>query len=255
LKEISPNTEAYVLYRDMRTYGTKEDFYRKAAEADVRFVRFEPPGNPSVESSGQALKVTAHDPVLGKTLEIDADYVVLAAAIVPSPGAREVAALFNLPLSQDGFFKEAHAKLRPVEFASDGVYLCGMAHYPKDIPETVSQAQAAAARALTLLSRDTVKASGSVCEVEEKRCIGCGACVEACTYGAVELHKAGAANKARVNPVLCKGCGLCNAKCPTAAISLKHFTDEELSGQIEAAFEDTVIARRTAGGRTTKQSR
>jgi heterodisulfide reductase subunit A2 len=146
--------------------------------------------------------------------------------------------LFKVTLGPDGFFKEAHVKLRPVEFAADGVFLCGTAHYPKHISEAISQAYGAAGRVLTLLSHDTVTASGSVCEVDEKECMGCGACISACTYGAIEFRETRQGKKARFNPVLCKGDGLCNAKCPTGAIFLKHFTDEELFSQIDAAAAD-----------------
>ena len=146
-------------------------------------------------------------------------------------------------MSPDDFFKEAHVKLRPVEFGADGVYLCGMAHYPKLIPETINQAYGAAGRALTLLSHDTVIASGSVCEVDENKCMSCGACITACTYGAIEFHETPQGRKARVNPVLCKGDGLCNTKCPTGAISLKHFTDEEILSQIDAAVPEEEIVQ------------
>jgi heterodisulfide reductase subunit A len=130
--------------------------------------------------------------------------------------------------------------LRPVEFATDGVYLCGTAHYPKHITESISQAYGAAGRALTLLSRDTVVASGSVCVVDEKKCIGCGTCASACTYGAIDLQETKQGKKAVVNPVICKGDGLCNARCPTGAIKLKHYTDEELLSQIDAAVPNLV---------------
>ena len=136
------------------------------------------------------------------------------------------------------FFQEAHVKLRPVDFAADGIFLCGTAHYPKNISEAVSQAYGAAGRAVTLLSQDTVTASGSVCEVREDDCVSCGACITACTYGAIELRDTPKGKKAWVNPVLCKGDGLCCAKCPTAAIVLKHFTDDEIISQIDAALLD-----------------
>jgi heterodisulfide reductase subunit A len=142
-------------------------------------------------------------------------------------------------LGQDGFFQEAHVKLRPVEFGADGVYLCGMAHYPKFISEAINQAYGASGRVLTLLSHDTVIASGSVCEVDERKCMGCGACISACTYGVIELRETRQGKKAVVNPVICKGDGLCNAKCPTGAIQLKHYTDEELLAEIDAAAGDT----------------
>ena len=144
--------------------------------------------------------------------------------------------MFKVSLGTDGFFKEAHVKLRPVDFAADGVFLCGSAHYPKHISEVLSQSHGAAGRVATLLSNDIVTVSGAVCEVDQAKCMGCGACISACTYGAISFEKTRQGSKALVNPVICKGDGLCNAKCPTGAIFLKHFTDEELICQIDAAF-------------------
>jgi len=247
LKEINPEMNIYILFRDMRTYGLREDFYREASEKDVKFIRYEPDDKPVVEAAEAegkpVLRVTATDPILGRKLAIDADVLSLAAAVIPSAGTNEVAGLFKVTLSQDDFFKEAHVKLKPVEFAADGVYLCGTAHYPKHIQETINQAYGAAGRALTLLSHDTVTASGSVCEVKENDCVSCGACISACAYGAIEFHETPQGKKAWVNPVLCKGDGLCNAKCPTNAIVLKHFTDEELLNQIDAAVTEEEIIR------------
>ena len=247
LKELSPKMDIYVLFRDMRTYGFKEDYYREAADRDVRFIRYDPDRGPRVEAMDedgrQFLRVTVPDDILAKVIALDADFLVLAAAVVPAAGTRELARLFKVAVSPDGFFKEAHAKLRPVEFATDGIFLCGMAHYPKHIVEAVSQAYGAAGRVLALLSHDTVTASGSVCEVAERRCMGCGACIMACTYGAIAFRDTGPDKKAAVNPVLCKGCGLCTAKCPTGAISLKHFTNDEIFSQIEAAFADRIAVR------------
>jgi heterodisulfide reductase subunit A len=191
LKRINPEMEIYVLFRDMRPYGYREDYYREAAEKNVRFIRFEPQGKPQVEALDEngrhSLRVTVPDPVLGTALAIDADFLALAAAIIPSATTKEIAGLFKVTLNPDGFFQEAHVKLRPVDFGAEGVYLCGTAHYPKHIMETVSQAYGAAGRALTLLSHDTVTASGSVCVVNEGDCIACGACITACTYGAIEF--------------------------------------------------------------------
>ena len=240
LKELKPEMDIYILFRDIRTYGLKEDYYREAADKEVRFVRYEQQDQPQVEAGvneegRSVLKVSVTDLILGKKLEIDADVLALAAAVIPSEGSQEATQLFKVTTNLDGFFKEAHVKLRPVEFAVDGVYLCGMAHYPKLISETVSQAYGAAGRAITLLSRDSVVASGAVCEVKESSCISCGACITACTYGAIEFVETPEGRKARINPVLCKGDGLCNTKCPTGAIQLKHFTDEELMSQIDAA--------------------
>jgi len=252
LKEMNPRMDIYILFRDMMTYGLSEDYYREASNKDVKFIRYESQDKPQVEvvkEGGKSiLRVTLPDYILGKKLQIDADILALAAAVIPSAGTGEVAGLFKVSLGPDIFFKEAHAKLRPVEFATDGVYLCGMAHYPKPISETINQAYGAAGRVLTLLSHDTVTASGSVCAVDENKCISCGACITVCAYGAIEFRKTPQGRKATVNPVLCKGDGLCNTVCPTAAISLKHFTDEELLSQIDAAIPEEEIIRQLAVG-------
>ncbi len=243
LKEINPLMDIYVLFRDMRTYGFYEDYYRRASNKDVKFVRYEPQDKPQAEAGesddGQpVLKVAVTDFVLGEKLLLHADYLVLSAAVIPAQGIQELSQLFKVALSPEGFFQEAHVKLRPVDFAAEGVYLCGTAHYPKHISEVINQAYGAAGRAAVLLSQDSVTASGSVCEVREDLCISCGACVKACTYGAIELHDTRQGKKAKVIPVLCKGDGLCNAKCPTGAISLKHYTNEQIFRQIDAEVPD-----------------
>jgi heterodisulfide reductase subunit A len=242
LKKINPQMDIYILFRDIRTYGFAEDYYREASNNDVKFIRYEPDDKPQVEAVEQegrpVLRVAVTDPILGKRLAIDADYLALAAAVIPPAGNREISQLFKVSLGPDDFFKEAHVKLRPVEFSTEGVYLCGLAHYPKHIPEAINQAYGAASRVLTLLSHDIVTVSGSVCEVKENDCVSCGACITACTYGAIEFRETPQGRKAVVNPVLCKGDGLCNAKCPTGAIFLKHFTDEDLLSQIDAAVGD-----------------
>ena len=205
---------------------------------DIKFIRYEPQDKPQVEAAGrEALQVTVTDPVLGQKLELEADLFVLSAAVVPAESAQDVGRFFKLALNPDGFFQEAHVKLRPVDFAADGVFLCGTAHYPKHISETISQAYGAAGRAICILSGDSVTASGSVCEVKEHNCVSCGACITACTYGAIEFYETPQGKKARVEAVLCKGDGLCNAKCPTGAISLKHYTDEEIFAQIDQGIE------------------
>ncbi|RLC27342.1 MAG: heterodisulfide reductase [Deltaproteobacteria bacterium] len=242
LKGINPGMDIYILFRDMRTYGFQEDYYREASERDVKFIRYEPDDKPRVEAVEEGgrpvLRVSVTDPILGQKLAVDADYLALAAAVLPPAGNSEIAQFFKVSLGPDGFFKEAHVKLRPVEFPTEGVFLCGTAHYPKHMDEAINQAHGAASRVLTLLSHDTVTASGSICEVDEKKCMGCGACVSVCAYGAIEFRETRQGKKAVVNPVICKGDGLCNAMCPTGAISLKHFTDEELLSQIDAAVGD-----------------
>ncbi len=242
LRELNPKMAIYILFRDMRTYGLKEDYYREAAEKDVTFIRYEADNPPQVEegkdaAGGDCLKVTVYDHILASNLLLNADVLSLAAAVIPGEDVVETAGLFKVTLSPDKFFKEAHVKLRPVEFAIDGVYLCGTAHYPKHIEETINQAYGAAGRVLTLLSHDTVVASGSVAEVLESDCVSCGACITACTYDAIKFKETPMGPKAWVNAILCKGDGVCNAKCPTRAIALKHFTDEAIWGQIDAACE------------------
>ncbi len=240
LKKLNPDMSIYILFRDIRTYGLREDYYKEAAENDVKFIRYEPENAPRVEAVKEGgkdvIRVTVADPVLGQTLELDADILSLAAAVIPAASTNKTAGQFKVTLSPDEFFKEAHVKLKPVEFAADGVFLCGTAHYPKHIQETINQAYGAAGRALTLLANDTVVASGSVCEVKEYDCVACGACITVCSYDAIEFKETSKGKKAWVNPVLCKGDGLCNAKCPTNAIVLKHFTDKELENQIDAAI-------------------
>jgi heterodisulfide reductase subunit A len=242
LKQLNPAMDVTILFRDIRTYGFMEDYYRQASDEDVRFIRYEPEDKPQleavVEEGRPVLRVSLPDYILGKKLAVDADILALSAAVIAPAANRQIAKLFKVTLGPDDFFKEAHVKLRPVDFAADGVFLCGTAHYPKHIPEAINQAYGAAGRVLTLLSHDTVTVSGSVCDVDEKKCIGCGACISACTYAAIEFRETRQGQKAVVNPVLCKGDGLCNAKCPTGAIYLKHFTDEDLLSQVDAALAE-----------------
>ena len=240
LKQTQPDTEITIIYRDMRTYGFREDYYREAAKQGVRFIRYEPNGKPLVETVNEGgrniLRVTVADPILGQKLALDTDLVALAAAVVPSSSSLALSKLFKVPLNADGFFQEAHVKLKPVDFGADGVYLCGTAHYPKHFAETISQAYGAAGRAINLLSKDSITATGAVCDVNEDACVACGACISCCSYDAIDFRDTARGKKAVVNPILCKGDGLCNAKCPTKAIYLNHYTDDEIDSQIDAAL-------------------
>jgi heterodisulfide reductase subunit A len=238
LKEINPEMDISILFRDMRTYGFKEDFYREAADKDVKFVRYEPDDTPQVEAVEEegrpVLRVTLPDYVLGQRLAIDADYLALAAAVIPSATTQEISKLFKASLNPDGFFQEAHVKLRPVDFAADGVFLCGTAHYPKHITETISQAYGAAGRAVTILSKDKLAAGAEIAHVMEELCVGCQGCIDVCPYGAIVYNEEKA--KAEINEVLCKGCGACAATCPSASIRLDGFRHDQLYAQIDEAL-------------------
>ena len=239
LKDLNPKLDIYILFRDMRTYGYREDYYREAADKGVKFIRWGTDDKPAVEAITEGgksiLRVTVADPILGQRLELDADVLTLSAAVIPSEESMDVARLFKVAMNVDGFFQEAHVKLRPVDFAAEGVFLSGIAHYPKHITETISQAYGAAGRAITILNKESVTASGAICEVDESACESCGACISVCNYGAIEFHETQKGKKAMVNPILCKGDGLCNTVCPAKAISLKHFTDDEIFCQIDVA--------------------
>jgi heterodisulfide reductase subunit A len=239
IKEISPETEVYVLYKDVRTYGFKEDYYREAASKGVIFVNYNDENTPQVTNDNGQLKVSFWEPIVKQQAEVNPDFVVLSAATVANPNNKRLAEMLKVPLTKDGFFLEAHMKLRPVDFATDGVFLCGMAHWPKFIDESISQACAAAARASTILSKKTLDAEGIVSFVDESLCIGCGLCISICPYSAISKDEKGLA---KVNEVLCKGCGTCAASCPTRAITMHQFTDEELIAQGLA-----VLRRATCG--------
>jgi heterodisulfide reductase subunit A len=234
LKELNRNVDVTIFYRDIRAYGFREDFYLQAREKGVLFVQYEPERKPEVNLRGEDLSLTFYDSILAMEGEINPDLLVLSTPVI-TEGNQELSQLLRVPLTGDGFFMEAHMKLRPLDLATDGIFLCGMAHYPKYIPETINQANGAALRAATVLSQDSIIASGSICEVDEDKCIACGACISACNYGAIEFYETPQGRKARVTPALCKGDGLCNSKCPTCAISLKHFIDDGIIAQIDAA--------------------
>lgn len=236
LKEIYPRMEVVILYRDMRTYGLQERYYRQAREKGVIFIRYEPSRRPVVTQGGGAgsLAVRVYDEVLDAELDLDADLVVLSTGIVPRPDAQRLAQLFRVPLGADGFFAEAHAKLRPVDFPTAGMYLCGLAHAPKTLSESISQAQAAAMRAVTLLARGELESERNIVTVDPERCSGCGLCVDVCPYGARELD---AVRKiAVVHEALCRGCGTCVAACPNGACQQYNFEDGQVLAMIEEAL-------------------
>ncbi len=235
-KRINPDMDVYILYRDIRTYGLREILYKQARDAGIIFIRFNPEEKPMVTDDGDSLSVLVKDRILGRNLEIRADLVVLAAAIVARDNL-SLAKMFKLSLNDDHFFMEAHAKLRPVDFSVDGIFLAGMAHYPKPVEECVTQAKAAASRAIVVLSKQNVTVDGVVSRVNEALCRGCGACEDTCAFGAVTLETLETGVKiARVRQALCKGCGACSSVCPTGAASVFHY-DNEVLAMVEAALE------------------
>ncbi|MBE9501618.1 MAG: FAD-dependent oxidoreductase [Chloroflexi bacterium] len=237
LKKRNPDIDVYILYRDMRTYGEREDLYREARALGVIFIRYDLENKPVVtETEGGALKVTVTDPILGRPITLEPDFITLATAIY-TRGAEELASLFKVPLSQDNFFLEVHMKLRPVDFAVDGVFVCGMAHFPKPIEESIAQAQAAAARAATILAQKRIDVEGVVSTVDQALCRGCGKCVEVCPYGAPELIELREGVKvSQIREAMCKGCGACAVACPTGAAAIRHFTDTQVLTMVEAAL-------------------
>jgi heterodisulfide reductase subunit A len=236
IKEIDPEAEVYILYKDMRTYGFKEDFYRESAAKGTLFINYDEERKPSITKDNGKLKAVIWDPVLKQEVEIEPDLVVLSAATVPNPGNKHLAEMLKVPLTKDGFFLEAHMKLRPVDFATDGVFLCGMAHSPKYIDESIAQACAAASRATTVLSKKTLETEGTIASVIEDLCSGCRICEHLCPYGAVEIQIKNGKPVAHVLEAVCKGCGSCGTACPTKAITLGHFTNQEILAQIDAAL-------------------
>ncbi len=236
IKEVHPETEVYVLYKDLRAYGFKEDYYRDAAMKGVIFVNYGDDRKPQVTSENGKLKLAFWEPVLKEEVEVEPDVVVLSAATIPNPGNKRLAEMLKVPLTKDGSFLEAHMKLRPVDFATEGVFLCGMAHSPKYVDESIAQACAAAARATTILSRDKLEMEGIVANVNEDLCSGCRICEYLCPYGAVEMKDKEGKPVAHMIEALCKGCGACGTACPTKAITMGHFTTEEILAQVKAVL-------------------
>ena len=234
LKELNPHMNIYVLFRDIRTYAQREDLYREARSRGVAFIRYSVDQKPQVEMHDDRLTVTLVDQMLGMPVRIDTDIITLASAIVPSVDGASIARLYKLGLNDEGFFQEAHAKLRPVDFATDGVYMAGLAHGPKPVEESVAQAQAAAARAAALLASKTIYTSAVVAYTHDAFCTGCGVCVDVCPFGAASFNTE--TGRALINPAQCKGCGLCVASCRSGALNLKGFDQTQTFAMIEEAL-------------------
>jgi heterodisulfide reductase subunit A len=232
LKALNPEMDIFVLNRDIRTYGLREDLYREAREKGIQFIRYDFDKELSVDTEEKDLRVRFTDTTIRRRMEIRPDLLVLASAIVPQK-ENPLAQMFKVTLNDDGFFVEAHVKLRPVDCATDGVFICGLAHAPKPVDESIAQAQAAATRAITLLAKEKIQVSGNVAEVSPMFCTSCGVCIEICPYSAPSFVEGGPfAGRAEVNPVLCKGCGLCVASCRSGAINLKGFGTDQIMAMI-----------------------
>ena len=241
LKELKPQANVFVLYRDIRTYGFSEQYYLRAREQGVRFIRYEPEAKPEVCVTEGGLRVEIRDPILARMLAIDCELLVLSTAVVASADGQELAQMLKVPLNQDRFFLEAHLKLRPVDFSTDGVFLCGLAHSPKNLQETIAQATAAASRATTLLSKDSLTPESAISQVVDENCDGCAYCIDPCPYHAltlIEYMRNGAIKKTvESNEALCKGCGVCQATCPKNGIFVKHYKNDQIAAMVEAALE------------------
>jgi len=243
LKRLNPSAQVTVIYKDIRTYGFKERIYTQARKAGVIFIHYEDDrkAEVTVDDDG-VLNVSVWEEVLGKQMQLKPDMVVLSSPIVPSPAAEDLARKLKVAQDADGFFLEAHVKLRPVDFLADGIFMAGLAHYPKLLQESIVQAKAAAARAATILSRDTLTTGGPVAEVNQVMCVACLTCIRSCPFGAPRIASdaesiGGILGAVYIESALCQGCGLCTASCPAGAIELKHYTENQIGAKLDALFE------------------
>jgi heterodisulfide reductase subunit A len=247
IKEAKPNADVYVLYRQLQAYGREyENYYLKAQEKNVKFINYLPekPATVKIEPDGK-LSVNVYDTLIGQEIRIDSDMVVLSTPLVQHEAGKALSPLLKVPLGADGFFLEAHIKLRPVDFATDGIYVCGTAHSPKAVDESIIQAHAAASSAAIPMAMGRVRSEAITAGVTEDLCRGCGRCKEVCEFNAITLEEKVLEVEpffrapilvAKVNEVVCKGCGSCAIACPTGAIAMKHFTDKQILAEIEAAY-------------------
>ena len=233
IKKQDPDAIVFVLYRDIRTYGFREEYYKQAREAGVIFISYER-NAPPVVTEGKGLYVTIDSPDFPEDIEIEADTVVLSTGIEAPEDNRRLADMLKVPLNADGFFVEAHLKLRPVDFATEGIFLCGLAHSPKLIDESISQACAAAARAATVLSKTHLEVGAQVSRVDQAKCISCMTCVKVCPYGAPFANAEG---KAEITAVKCMGCGICASECPSRAIQVSHFEAKQFNIMLDELLQ------------------
>jgi len=235
IKERFPETDVIILYGDVRVYKEYEDFYSMARENQVKFVKHIEEVTPEItQGPGDKMTVTAYDALSGREMSLPCDWVVLSTPLIPHKEEVILARMLKIPISSDGFLMEAHVKLRPVDTQMDGIFLAGVASGPKDVPESIISAKAAAARAATLMANKKMRTEALTSVVDEEQCIGCGLCEEICSYGAHYLEE----GKSHTIAALCRGCGACAAECPRRAITMQHFTDEQVLAQVKAALTE-----------------
>jgi heterodisulfide reductase subunit A len=235
IKQINPETEVFVLYRDMRTYGFQEDYYRKARDLGVKFIRFSLNTKPEVRQEDGKLYVSVHDFILGQKIEIEADCLALSTGIIADDETTEdLAMIFHLPRTVDHYFMEDHVKLRPVDMAVRGFFIAGTTHSPKTIRESITQALAAAGRAQTLLSKKEINLGAAVAKVDGNKCASCLICVRACPFDIPFINADG---YSQIDPDKCQGCGICAADCPAKAIQLMAYEDDQILAKLDGLFE------------------
>ena len=256
IKLLNPDCRVVVLYRDIITYGFREAFYTEARERGVIFVRYDEDHMPQVRVNDQGeLEVLAWEPSLRQEIALQPDLLALSMAIGPSEGTGKLAHILDVPLSDEGFFMEAHLKMRPMDMAREGIFICGMAHYPKFIEECITNAQAAAGRAITILSTPQMYVGGIISVVDQSKCVGCLTCVRTCPFEIPEMRYSdtgvgGIKGAAYINPSLCTGCGTCTAECPAKAIQLVAYRDEQIMGlPLGAWAEEAVTSQQSANAK------
>jgi heterodisulfide reductase subunit A-like polyferredoxin len=256
LKEINPEADITILYRDIRTFGFKEKVYTKARELGVRFIHYEFDQKPKVEvihngsdirnGDKDQIKISVLEPILGREIDLKPDYLILSMPIIPSKTSKDLASILKLSTDMDGFFLEAHVKLRPVDFSADGVFMAGLAHYPKFLDETIAQAQAAASRASGIISQETMLTNSRVARVDPLKCVGCLTCVRICPYEVPKISNTyqgvgDIIGAAYIEPAVCHGCGSCASECPAQAIQLMQYTDAQILTKLDALFDEKPI--------------
>ena len=232
IKENDPSTNVYVIYKDVRTYGFKEKYYQEAREKGVIFIQYDDERKPQVQEKDGALEVTVFDPVLDGDYTFKPSLVALSTAVISAEDNGKINKILMVPQEENGFFLEAHIKLRPVEFASEGMFVCGSAHWPKFAEETIIQAQATASKAAAILSKESLLVEGAVTIVDEDKCVACLTCVRVCPFNVPKFNEE--KGVVEISPAECHGCGICVSECPAKALQLQQFKDDQVLEMIDA---------------------